>query len=764
MDAKKELKKIKKLYGEKMSHLCRELFPTILETPGLLLELLQENFNEDRQLAYDIINLNLEDSFKDYIFLKKVAKEEKRQENESDTIKTPQELLADVGYDLFECKTGDDIARFKKYYTIKEMLCTFRDGKNGEGRLESYRIFWAVKKDIDQIKRGKIPRREDDYGVSVISIQIPYKSSYGLYIISRYNHTVTNPNATFGNNLDNIVPGLTDSFNKHYNLSINRSSPIKFNLENYINANDGKYYRFNVEEYNIYYCPNNIIIENGEVKKFDKSKYIIFDGYVISKEKPPKIINYFKRNDRKYKDSFIESIGEIEKISEIKKKDEEGEEYLEIVITPKGKDKKNVILCLDKNNNLISYNNENVIKIGNNFLKNSLKTRRVNMPNVRVIGDDVLCQTPDLEELNIPQVLQIGEGSFNNIAKLKELDLPALKKVKGYSFNGAKLIRRINMPNVKKLGEGVLSYIPKIQELNISKTKKKDKSKYIVFINYIILKGKSPRIIRYNKSYEKQLRDPFIASIGKIESVHDSVKINDKGEKYLEIVITPKGKGKKDIILCLDKNNDLISYDNENVTEIGNNFLQYEKKIRRVNMPNVRRIGKHVLCQTPDLEELNISQVTQIGRGSLIDIGKVEELDLPKLKYIGDISFVSVDKLKRINMPNIRKIGERIFCFCSDLQELNMSNVEIIGDHSLAYIPKLEELNLPKLKYIGNYAIRNVSKLRRVNMPNIRKIGQGVFEETPSLQEFNAPIERIPFLLRNEIRNTLKNNEEGREK
>lgn len=323
-----------------MSHLCRELFPTILETPGLLLELLQENFNEDRQLAYDIINLNLEDSFKDYIFLKKVAKEEKRQENESDTIKTPQELLADVGYDLFECKTGDDIARFKKYYTIKEMLCTFRDGKNGEGRLESYRIFWAVKKDIDQIKRGKIPRREDDYGVSVISIQIPYKSSYGLYIISRYNHTVTNPNATFGNNLDNIVPGLTDSFNKHYNLSINRSSPIKFNLENYINANDGKYYRFNVEEYNIYYCPNNIIIENGEVKKFDKSKYIIFDGYVISKEKPPKIINYFKRNDRKYKDSFIESIGEIEKISEIKKKDEEGEEYLEIVITPKGKDKK----------------------------------------------------------------------------------------------------------------------------------------------------------------------------------------------------------------------------------------------------------------------------------------------------------------------------------------------------------------------------------------------------------------------------------------
>ena len=35
-----DLKQIKDKYGEKMMHLCRELFPTLLETEGLLFKLL----------------------------------------------------------------------------------------------------------------------------------------------------------------------------------------------------------------------------------------------------------------------------------------------------------------------------------------------------------------------------------------------------------------------------------------------------------------------------------------------------------------------------------------------------------------------------------------------------------------------------------------------------------------------------------------------------------------------------------------------------
>lgn len=39
-----ELKQIKKIYGEDTMHLCRNLFPSILEHEGLLLSILKEHF------------------------------------------------------------------------------------------------------------------------------------------------------------------------------------------------------------------------------------------------------------------------------------------------------------------------------------------------------------------------------------------------------------------------------------------------------------------------------------------------------------------------------------------------------------------------------------------------------------------------------------------------------------------------------------------------------------------------------------------------
>ena len=135
------------------------------------------------------------------------------------TDKTPQELLSEAGYELEICETEDDIQKYKRYYAPGEELCTFSGG-----RLESCYVFFAIKKNIDQIRREDFPRtqhddppasREDEYGTSVISIQFG-RSTNVLSIKNRYNHTVTNPDATFSNNLENIIPGLTDSFQRTY--------------------------------------------------------------------------------------------------------------------------------------------------------------------------------------------------------------------------------------------------------------------------------------------------------------------------------------------------------------------------------------------------------------------------------------------------------------------------------------------------------------------------------------------------------------------
>ena len=49
-------------------HLCRELFPTLLETPGSLFNLLESNFEFSKFLYDDIINNHMEEEFKNYIY------------------------------------------------------------------------------------------------------------------------------------------------------------------------------------------------------------------------------------------------------------------------------------------------------------------------------------------------------------------------------------------------------------------------------------------------------------------------------------------------------------------------------------------------------------------------------------------------------------------------------------------------------------------------------------------------------------------------
>ena len=64
----KDLKLIKKYYGENMMHLCRELFPTILETEGLLSKIILDTFAPNRLLFDDMKENKKTEAFKNYIY------------------------------------------------------------------------------------------------------------------------------------------------------------------------------------------------------------------------------------------------------------------------------------------------------------------------------------------------------------------------------------------------------------------------------------------------------------------------------------------------------------------------------------------------------------------------------------------------------------------------------------------------------------------------------------------------------------------------
>ena len=412
-----DLKLIKKKYGEEMSHLCRELFPVILEQEELLSKLLLDNFEPSHFLYEDIVKNGVVNSFKNYIY----SLVDVELEKEVKVDKNPKELLSEAGYDLYECRSESDIQKFKKYYAEGEELCTFNSR-----RLNDCYVFFAVKKNVNQIRREDFdyPTRQDEYGTSVISIQFTRDETHTLSIKNRYNHTVDNPDATFSNNLDNIIPGLTDSFSKYYGLEQKNKNDC-FEIPGYVRANDGKYYPYNMEIDNVYFCPNNIIIDNFCVKKYDKDKYVLFDYFLLNLETKEFVVDY-------QDDGFLDLCSSIKKL-EIEK---QGLNKIvriydqESGLTEIKLDKKNVIISLkNEEEQIISsyflfYSEDvedivlsNAIYIGYQFMCLNKQLKKVYFPNVEIIRDNFLICNESVEEVILPNVRIIGDNflEFNEV-------------------------------------------------------------------------------------------------------------------------------------------------------------------------------------------------------------------------------------------------------------------------------------------------------------------------------------------------------------
>ena len=348
-----DLKEIKRRYGEQFSHLCRDNFSKILSEPGVLFNIINNTFAPTRSLYQDIIDNDLIIEFKNFIYSEYDKIKQTNLEEVKEISDSPYELLDKAGYELFECKNEEEIQSFRKWYKEDEIICTIYNG----GRLTRCYVFFAVKKNAQEIKRENFtnPKREDEYGTSVLSIQFPKQGTCVPDIISRYNHTVRDPNGTYGCDLNKVAPGLEESFKKllaERGLELNKTNKNKIDLPNYTVGPDGKYYRYNEEENGVYYCENNIIIDHGEIKKYDPEKYLIIDNYIVDLvEKQIYLYGYFWYHS-------IDDFDNIESIKVIKNGD-----CKNIVVSQP--ECEGVIITIDKHNSIIGYKNSNLEKIDN---------------------------------------------------------------------------------------------------------------------------------------------------------------------------------------------------------------------------------------------------------------------------------------------------------------------------------------------------------------------------------------------------------------
>ncbi len=584
-----ELKIIKKYYGESMSHLLRELFPTILEEDGTLLKILLNNFNINKYLYKDIVDNDLVEEFKNYIYSKYYKNEIK----EINSNKTPSELMNEAGYDLFECHTEEDIQRFKKYYAKNEELCTFKGG-----RLDKSYVFFGVKKDIDKIKREDFlePKRQDLYGTSVISIQFTRGSINTLSIKNRYNHRVINPDATFSNNLENIIPGLTNSFEKTYSFNINYN---KCNLSlldyKYTLTNQKKYYRYNYEINGIYYCPNNIIIDHGiiNVTYSDKSKYLLIDYYILDLQN--KKIFYYDESLSK-SDYTINTLKEINKIEITKEKNNNKKIkiYLSNYVVEIG---------VDELGNVISYRN-NVIKKAFNFFRYNITVKELEMNN--------------LEET---------DNFFKDNMELKILKLPKLKIVGHSFFSNNMSIRKVDLPNLKVVGNGFMSSNTELEILNLPNLN--SAGSFFFFLNDKI----------------KQLYVPKLRIVG------HSFLANNLGLVELDM---PSLEIASDLFIG---NNVILNKVNlPKLKIIENNFLLNNKHLEEINLPSVVSIEGKFLYNNVRLRKLYVPKLKQIIGNSFLYSNKTLKIAyMPSIEEIGSYFLYNDKNLEIVIMPNLKK-------------------------------------------------------------------------------------------------------------
>lgn len=645
-----ELKKIKKMYGENFMKLCRELFPTLLEQEGILYEILSSKFSNNAKTLYeDITNNELEGEFKDYIYGQIDVEREKAIRVEE---KTPKELLEEVGYDLIECTTEEEIQKFKKYYAENEELCTFRGG-----RLNRCVVFFAVKKDADDIKREdfKEPKREDEYGTSVMGIQFDKIGRCTVSIKNRYNHTVNNPDATYGNDLERIIPGLTQSFAKllkERGLELNNDNIEAFEIPSYVVAGDGKYYKYNYEINGTYYCPGNIIIENGEVKQLEKTeKQVLIDYFIVDTEKKT-----IQLHDDSVEDSFTDAFLDMGKEDKIEIRKNKEKKTREIRILKKGQ-MEPIIIEINQDNQIIGYENSELREVGDNFLSLNKTLIEIKIPRVEQIGESFLYLNEALTQLQILKVQNVGKSFLSINKNLRKLQIPEVKEIGDNFLSHNEELIQLEMPELKQVGNDFLYYNKKLVKLKMPK-----------------LKQVRDNFLHHNKGL-------LGVEMPELQQVESGFLFFNEGLKELKM---PKLEKVKDNFLYHNKG--LLGLEMPELQQVGNGFLFFDEGLEELKMPKVEQIKSRFLRCNKGLTELKMLRLREVGN-NFLQLNKVlTRIEVPKLEQVGDYFLGSNEILRGqgiIELEEIKKaLGKNRDLEGKERQTINASDIVELDQNS----------------------------------------------------------------------------------
>ncbi len=343
---------------------------------------------------------------------------------------TPYELLKKAGYNAFYADTYKKQNSIAPYFLEREKLCTFRD----KNRYKDYYIIHCIKEGAEKLKRMDFshPEREDEYGTSVISIQI-LKTGGFIKILNRYNHSVSYPDNTFNSNPDNIIEGLTHALQKEFNVEflVHQKMPPHFIFWN------NKLVKYHFEEDNIYFG-DGFSISNNVIWDVNKNNALLIDHFYLD-FKTKKVTNLLS--------------GPIETDSFSDSWDSQGDSFAQ-VLQKEIEGKTLQVKKISKTERALLANGVEILRT-----KESQLTR-LYLPTTEVLPKRFLYRNETLETFFAPHLRYMGSHSFENNKEIKYLYLPRLQNIGDYFLMYNDKLKYLNIPLVKEIGHWAMREVP----------------------------------------------------------------------------------------------------------------------------------------------------------------------------------------------------------------------------------------------------------------------------------------------------------------
>ncbi len=761
---KSVFERLKKQNGEAFAKAIRNFDASIFEIPNLP-EILKYAGREAESLLFYLEALK------------------KKAEEFQGPYQDPIKLLKKAGYDAFVADTEEKKNSIAHLYAPGEEICTLKDPE----RHQTYFIIHAIKKGADKLNRRDFtrPNRQDEYGTSVISIQI-LKTGGFISIKNRYNHTVPFCDNTFDSNPDNIIKGLSHALKQFFKVDFDARDDISL-PNGYVYQNG--IYKYHIEEDNIYFG-DGFYLKDGHVVEIDRNSQLLADTLLINLKKKnlSSPLKSSRMNCLALKREIKDKILQVKNVKGIKILFADGKEVLR---TREGK--------------IISLTLHNLNCFENSFTRMPF-LEEFNALNLKALSSGMLQYVPVLKKANIPSCIKVYPELFSTCPLDVKMNISALNKKGCYQLGRSIILtssKGIKVLNLYSISEPFLDVLEENIEGKKTKIVENKEGTALFADETEIIKLKDGKMIslclpdvrnvsiEFSRVIPKELQKlelpncrfiennaleqcqidyfkaPLLERIGS-HCLNEVKQIEASRLKLVGSYSLRRLQDETHYFPCLEEIGE-ASFMNAKMyvpklTRIKNLYqgaifsaqMQVEANTGIVknilNQMFDRRLDMlwgHIMNEMKKAQKIEIVHQYKPSRTTTFLLDKKEVLHfeerklqrlcLNEVRYLEPETIKGFEGLESLSLPNLIEMGAENVKECPCLKQVYMPHLEKTKDNCFNHLKTLQALILPHLEQVREHCFRNLDELKRLDLPKLKSAGERFLRHTDYLERLYAP-------------------------